>query len=367
MRSRGRMPRRPANGWCWRTSRSWRVPGGACAARLPSKAPTCSSAPTRSTTTKRPATSRRAATSTSRSSRRTRRSGPTAWSTTWRRSGASSITFGVRRTRAHRPAAGRPAHHQPLLLRGRVGRARGRRLHPLQRLHHQLQDAAPVVAAARAPLRDRAGRPRHRLPVDVPGAAVPAVLYAVFLQIAREDAAQERLPDAEHRQQLAARQDDRGVLLLGHQPQLRHHLPHSGFHRAGPRAHGGFPRQAARGLGLRRDVLRRAGPRAGTEERRHAYKDGGVSLYLGGKSDLGRGFTARGQLNYLSSLRFRQEFTDSFNGGRLLRGALGGVRQPQLVVVRLQRGLQPPGGVPAAGTGNRGSGHGRNGRCWRTR
>ncbi len=42
------------------------------------------------------------------------------------------------------------------------------------------------------------------------------------------------------------------------------------------------------------------------------YKAGGASLSLGGKSELGRGFTARGQFNYLSSLLFRQDFTDSF-------------------------------------------------------
>lgn len=41
------------------------------------------------------------------------------------------------------------------------------------------------------------------------------------------------------------------------------------------------------------------------------YKAGGASLYFSGKSDLGHGFTARGQINYLTSLRFRQDFTDS--------------------------------------------------------
>ena len=50
----------------------------------------------------------------------------------------------------------------------------------------------------------------------------------------------------------------------------------------------------------------------GLEKNGQTYKAGGASLSLGGKSDLGRGFTARGQLNYLSTLRFRQDFTDSF-------------------------------------------------------
>lgn len=42
-------------------------------------------------------------------------------------------------------------------------------------------------------------------------------------------------------------------------------------------------------------------------------KQGGQTLYIAGKSDLGHGFTAHGQVNYLSSLRFRQAFTESFN------------------------------------------------------
>lgn len=39
----------------------------------------------------------------------------------------------------------------------------------------------------------------------------------------------------------------------------------------------------------------------------------GYSINLQGRSDLGKGFFARGQLNYLSSFRFRQEFSQNFN------------------------------------------------------
>jgi LPS-assembly protein len=42
-------------------------------------------------------------------------------------------------------------------------------------------------------------------------------------------------------------------------------------------------------------------------------KEGGRSLYMVGKSDLGHGFFASGSINYLSSLRFRQAFTESYN------------------------------------------------------
>jgi LPS-assembly protein len=38
----------------------------------------------------------------------------------------------------------------------------------------------------------------------------------------------------------------------------------------------------------------------------------GVDLYLVGKSDLGNGFTARGFVNYISSFRFRQQWSESF-------------------------------------------------------
>ena len=42
-------------------------------------------------------------------------------------------------------------------------------------------------------------------------------------------------------------------------------------------------------------------------------KYGGVSLYVAGKSDLGDGWYARGQINYISSFNFRQNWSDSFN------------------------------------------------------
>ena len=42
-------------------------------------------------------------------------------------------------------------------------------------------------------------------------------------------------------------------------------------------------------------------------------KQGGFDIYATGKIDLGSGWTARGNLNYVSSLLFRQSFTQSFN------------------------------------------------------
>lgn len=42
-------------------------------------------------------------------------------------------------------------------------------------------------------------------------------------------------------------------------------------------------------------------------------KEGGFSALIQGKSDLGDGFIAKGELNYLSSLLFRQSFSQTFN------------------------------------------------------
>ncbi|MEX2263953.1 MAG: LPS assembly protein LptD [Bryobacteraceae bacterium] len=42
-------------------------------------------------------------------------------------------------------------------------------------------------------------------------------------------------------------------------------------------------------------------------------KQGGFNLYMNGRSDLGRGFQAYGNVNYVSSLTFRQAFTETFN------------------------------------------------------
>lgn len=48
----------------------------------------------------------------------------------------------------------------------------------------------------------------------------------------------------------------------------------------------------------------------GNGERR---KEGGLSISMAGKSDLPRGWQARGAVNYISSLQFRQAFTETFN------------------------------------------------------
>jgi len=42
-------------------------------------------------------------------------------------------------------------------------------------------------------------------------------------------------------------------------------------------------------------------------------KEGGAMFSFDGRSDLGRGFQAAAEVNYLSSLKFRQAFTESFN------------------------------------------------------
>lgn len=42
-------------------------------------------------------------------------------------------------------------------------------------------------------------------------------------------------------------------------------------------------------------------------------KQGGYLISFDGRADLGRGFTARGEANYLSSFSFRQAFTETFN------------------------------------------------------
>ncbi len=51
----------------------------------------------------------------------------------------------------------------------------------------------------------------------------------------------------------------------------------------------------------------------GLKEGNTLLKEGGLSLTVIGKSDLGDGFEARGELNYLSSLLFRESFSQSFN------------------------------------------------------
>ncbi len=80
--------------------------------------------------------------------------------------------------------------------------------------------------------------------------------------------------------------------------------------------------------GFAHTVEARGKPRAGSEFGATLYgvqdrgakqedgsriKQGGALFTFDGKSDLGRGFTARGEVTYLTSFVFRQAFTESFN------------------------------------------------------
>ncbi len=80
--------------------------------------------------------------------------------------------------------------------------------------------------------------------------------------------------------------------------------------------------------GVAHTVDVRGKPRAGSEFNTYIYgvndrglllsggerrKEGGLILAFEGESDLGNGYHARAEVNYLSSLRFRQAFTESFN------------------------------------------------------
>ena len=56
-------------------------------------------------------------------------------------------------------------------------------------------------------------------------------------------------------------------------------------------------------------VQDRGAPNSGNPPQKYS----GASLYVTAKSDLGDGWTARGAINYITSFRFRQEWTQSFN------------------------------------------------------
>jgi LPS-assembly protein len=55
-------------------------------------------------------------------------------------------------------------------------------------------------------------------------------------------------------------------------------------------------------------------PRTGDETTgEHRQRYSGLNIYFTGRDDLGGGWTAAGQVNYVSSFRFRQEWSESFN------------------------------------------------------
>ncbi len=71
----------------------------------------------------------------------------------------------------------------------------------------------------------------------------------------------------------------------------------------------GKPREGTDFDAILYGVQDRGMPNSGNPPQKYS----GASLYVTGKSDLGDGWTARGTVNYVSSFRFRQEWTQSFN------------------------------------------------------
>ncbi|MGA9628408.1 MAG: LPS assembly protein LptD, partial [Bryobacteraceae bacterium] len=72
---------------------------------------------------------------------------------------------------------------------------------------------------------------------------------------------------------------------------------------------GGKPREGTDFDAILYGVQDRGAPNSGNPPQKYS----GVSLYVTGKSDLGDGWTARGAINYITSFRFRQEWTQSYN------------------------------------------------------
>src|SRR5438105_15446078 len=97
-----------------------------------------------------------------------------------------------------------------------MGRAAAGKIHSAPRQDYELQTSQSLVDAEWAQLRHHSGRSGHRAKLGVPAEKGAAVLYAVFLQVARENPPQERLSHAEYRKQFAPGHHDRPGLLLGH-------------------------------------------------------------------------------------------------------------------------------------------------------
>jgi LPS-assembly protein len=71
----------------------------------------------------------------------------------------------------------------------------------------------------------------------------------------------------------------------------------------------GKPREGTDYDAILYGVQDRGAPNSGDPPQKYS----GLSLYAVGRSDLGRGWTARTQINYITSFRFRQEWTQSYN------------------------------------------------------
>ena len=76
-------------------------------------------------------------------------------------------------------------------------------------------------------------------------------------------------------------------------------------------------------------------------------KQGGLSVYVVAKSELGKGWSGRASINYLSSFTFRAGVHGIVQRGDRFGGPIGRFREQELVRLYLQRGLHAPGELPA--------------------
>ena len=112
---------------------------------------------------------------------------------------------------------------------------------------------------------------------------------------------------------------------------LRHHVEVRGK----PNSKTDFDSDRFRGCRISAGILKSGDSK---EWQAAPQKYSGVDIYGTAKSDLGNGWTGMAMLNYVTSFRFRQEWTENFNEGSQHRKPRAGFREQGFWRVHVRRG-----------------------------
>ena len=147
----------------------------------------------------------------------------------------------------------------------------------------------------------------------VPFAQNAALLYAFFLPFARKKPSQERLPGPESRAAVEARLHGRRSATTGRSTATT--TPPTASRTSPPTPSPTTSISAASPASgptstSSSTACRIAVSRSPTTRTPPTYS--GVNIYAVGRSELGNGWSARGNVNYISSFRFRQQWSESY-------------------------------------------------------
>ena len=223
---------------------------------------------------------------------------------------------------------------QPFYFEGDMRRKAGRQIHSARRLYHGLHRAESMVDAAQQPVRHRSGRSRHHPPRRLSPAKCPVFYFPYFYKSLKKEPRKSGFltPNFVHSSTRGygvavgyywaiSRSMDLTYVLQDF--SVRGFAHHVDFR--------GKPTQKT-DFNLIFDGVQDRGYTTGGGT---LIKTPGYSITGGARTEFGDGWIARGSLNYISSLAFRQQFSQSFNEAIFSETHAVGVGRKELRLLQL--------------------------------